>query len=123
VRRGLIVKVNTVLIPGINDQHIFEIAKKVKELGAYTQNIMPLIPQHRMAHISPPDPKERKKIQDECAKIIPQMRHCRQCRADAFGKLGEEMGGAENKRMVPEGFKSPVPSGRHRQGGGSEESC
>jgi nitrogen fixation protein NifB len=88
VGNGVIVKVNTVLIPGINDQHILEIAKKVKELGAYTQNIMPLIPQHRLAHISPPTPEERKKIQAECSKIIPQMCHCRQCRADACGKLG-----------------------------------
>jgi nitrogen fixation protein NifB len=80
--------VNTVLIPGINDQHILEIAKKVKELGAYTQNIMPLIPQHRLAHVSPPTQEQRKKIQDECSKIICQMRHCRQCRADACGKLG-----------------------------------
>ena len=62
VKRGLIVKVNTVLIPGINDCHILDIAKKVKELGAYTQNIMPLIPQHRLAHVSPPTQEQRKKI-------------------------------------------------------------
>lgn len=91
VKKGMIVKVNTVLIPGINDQHILDIAKKAREFRVYIHNIMPLIPQHLLAHVTPPTPEERKRIQDECAKIIPQMRHCRQCRADAVGKLDEEL--------------------------------
>lgn len=91
VKKGMFVKVNTVLIPGINDQHILDIAKKAREFRVYIHNIMPLIPQHLLAHVTPPTPEERKRIQDECAKIIPQMRHCRQCRADAMGKLGEDI--------------------------------
>lgn len=90
VKKGIIVKVNTVMIPGINDNHLLDIAKKAQELGVYIHNIMPLIPQYLLAHVAPPTPEERKRIQDECAKIIPQMRHCRQCRADAVGKLNEE---------------------------------
>ena len=31
---GVVVKVNAVLIPGVNDKHILDIAKKVKEQGA-----------------------------------------------------------------------------------------
>ncbi len=89
-RSGVVVKVNAVLIPGINDHHMVDIAKKIKELGAYTLNIMPLIPQYLMADIPSPTPQERKRIQDECGRIIPQMCHCRQCRADAVGKLGEQ---------------------------------
>ncbi len=91
VRRGLTVKVNTVLIPGINDHHVIDIAQKARKLGVYIHNIMPLIPQYLLSHVTPPTPGERKSIQDECAKIIPQMRHCRQCRADAVGKLDEEL--------------------------------
>jgi nitrogen fixation protein NifB len=90
-KRGITVKVNTVMIPGINDQYILDIAQKARELGAYMHNIMPLIPQYLLAHVAPPSPEARKRIQDECAKIIPQMKHCRQCRADAVGKLGEDM--------------------------------
>jgi nitrogen fixation protein NifB len=36
VKRHMFVKINTVYIPGINDDHIPEIAKKVGEMGVYT---------------------------------------------------------------------------------------
>ena len=41
---GVVVKVNIVLIPGLNDEHIVEIAKTVKECGADLVNVLPLIP-------------------------------------------------------------------------------
>ncbi|MCQ8903503.1 MAG: nitrogenase cofactor biosynthesis protein NifB [Methanothrix sp.] len=88
VRRKKIVKVNTVLIPGINDSHVFDIARKIKSMGVYIHNVMPLIPQYKFAHIKPPTPEEKRAIQDELNKIIKQMRHCRQCRSDAIGRLG-----------------------------------
>jgi len=70
VKEGIIVKVNTVMIPTINDTHIIEVATKIKELGVYTQNIMPLIPLSKFTHLSPPSPTERKRLQNECAKVI-----------------------------------------------------
>jgi len=88
VRRKMIVKVNTVLIPTINDGHIMDITKRIKRLGVYIQNVMPLIPQYRFAHLSPPTPVEKRAVQEELAKVMKQMRHCRQCRSDAIGKLG-----------------------------------
>jgi nitrogen fixation protein NifB len=91
VKEGIVVKVNTVMIPTINDNHIIEVAKKIKELGVYMQNIMPLIPLFKFAHLSTPSPTDRKRLQGECAKIIKQMTHCRQCRADAVGLLGKDM--------------------------------
>jgi nitrogen fixation protein NifB len=83
-----IVKVNTVLIPGINDKHVFDIARKIKSMGVYIHNVMPLIPQYKFAHIKPPSPEEKRNIQEELGKIIKQMKHCRQCRSDAIGRLG-----------------------------------
>jgi len=91
VKKEMTVKINTVLIPGINDRHIVDIAQKARDLGVFVHNIMPLIPQYLFSNITPPSPDERKRVQDQCAKIIPQMRHCRQCRADAVGKLGEDI--------------------------------
>ena len=88
VRLKKIVKVNTVIIPGINDLHIIDIAHKIKSMGVFIHNVMPLIPQYKFAHIKPPSPEEKRKIQDELGKIIKQMRHCRQGRWDAIGKLG-----------------------------------
>ena len=91
VERGLVVKVNSVMIPSINDKHLVEVANKARELGVYMQNIMPLIPQDKFAYLSPPDPAERKEVQDTCATITRQMRHCRQCRADAVGLLNQDL--------------------------------
>ncbi len=91
VERRMIVKVNTVYIPGINDEHIPEIAKKVGEMGVYTFNVIPLIAQYRFSHITPPTPDMKRKMQDECSKYVRQMRHCQRCRADAIGKLGQDV--------------------------------
>jgi nitrogen fixation protein NifB len=88
VRRKKIVKVNTVLIPGINDAHVFDIARKIKDMGVFIHNVMPLIPQYKFAHIKPPTPEEKRKIQSQLGEIIRQMKHCRQCRSDAIGRLG-----------------------------------
>jgi nitrogen fixation protein NifB len=91
VKRKMIVKVNTVYIPGINDEHIPAIAKKVGEMGVYTFNVIPLIAQYKFAHITPPTPEMKRKMQDECSKYVRQMRHCQRCRADAIGRLGEDV--------------------------------
>jgi nitrogen fixation protein NifB len=42
--KGVLVKINTIIIPGINDKHIPEVAKKVGELGADMLNCMPMYP-------------------------------------------------------------------------------
>ena len=89
---GMLVKVNSVLVPGINSDHLPEVAKRAKELGAYIVNILPLIPVPgtKFESMRAPTSKERKRLQDECEVDIRQMRHCRQCRADAIGLLGED---------------------------------
>jgi len=65
VERHMIVKINTVYIPGINEEHIPEIAKKVGEMGVYTFNVIPLIAQYKFADITPPTPEMKRKMQDE----------------------------------------------------------
>ncbi len=91
VARKMIVKINTVYIPGINEDHIPVIAKKVGEMGVYTFNVIPLIPQYKFADIAPPTPEMKKKMQDTCAPYVRQMRHCQRCRADAIGRLGHDV--------------------------------
>ncbi|WNY28189.1 FeMo cofactor biosynthesis protein NifB [Methanimicrococcus stummii] len=91
VTAGMTVKINTVLIPGINDKHIIEIAKKMNGLGVYIMNVMPLINQAAFADIVPPTDAERKAVQDACAPYVKQMKHCRQCRSDAYGLLGNDL--------------------------------
>jgi nitrogen fixation protein NifB len=76
----------------VNSDHIPAVAKKVKELGAYIVNILPMIPVPGtpFAKMRAPTPNERKALQDICEPKIKQMRHCRQCRADAVGLLDED---------------------------------
>ncbi len=91
VKRKVLIKVNTVLIPTVNDTHIIEVAKTVGKMGVYLQNVIPLIPQYKFAHITPPTPKEKREIQAACGKYMRQMTHCRHCRADAIGRLGKDI--------------------------------
>ncbi len=88
---GMTIKVNTVLIPGLNDDQIPLIAAKVKELGAFVMNVMPLIPQADFAQVIPPEPELLESIRSENEKIIGQFKHCRQCRADAVGLIGQDV--------------------------------
>ncbi|MCL4457339.1 MAG: nitrogenase cofactor biosynthesis protein NifB [Nitrospirae bacterium] len=87
---GLIVKVNSVLIPGVNDAEIPLIAWLAGGKGADIMNIIPLIPQAEFEHLSRPSRETLNRMRDRCVHYIPQMTHCRQCRADACGILGED---------------------------------
>ena len=98
VEAGIVLKVNTVLGPGINDKHVVEIAKKLNELGVYIMNIMPLICQGAFADKKPPTAEERKAAQASCEPYVMQMRHCRQCRADAYGLLAQDMSQMSEER-------------------------
>jgi len=91
VKRKILIKVNTVYIPTVNDTHIIEVAKTVGEMGVYLQNVIPLIPQYKFAQITPPTPQEKMEMQDACSEYTRQMKHCRQCRADAIGRLGKDI--------------------------------
>jgi nitrogen fixation protein NifB len=94
--RGILCKVNSVMIPGINDQHLAEVNRAVKSRGAFLHNIMPLIsaPEHGtvfgLSGRRGPTAQELKALQDSCEGEMNMMRHCRQCRADAVGLLGED---------------------------------
>jgi nitrogen fixation protein NifB len=86
--RGIVIKVNTVLVPGVNDGHIGEIARTVSELGASRYNVMPLIPNGEFAHIAAPSCQQVEVARAVAAPHIEVFRHCRQCRADALGVVG-----------------------------------
>lgn len=92
----ILCKVNSVMIPGINDQHLVEVNKMIRQNGAFLHNIMPLIsaPEHGthfgLTGQRGPTSTELKTVQDNCSGNMKMMRHCRQCRADAVGLLGED---------------------------------
>lgn len=86
---GIVIKINSVLIPGINDYHIKDIARVTKELGASLLNIIPLIPQNELSHIQPPSCDLLEKIREEAGEYLEVFRHCKHCRADACGVPGK----------------------------------
>jgi MoaA/NifB/PqqE/SkfB family radical SAM enzyme len=77
---GMLVKINTVAITGVNDHHIVEVVKKATELGASLENNTPI------------DDEALGALRTEAGKYLSQMLHCRQCRADAIGRLGDSDG-------------------------------
>ena len=88
---GMTIKVNTVLTPGINDSQIPLIAERVKKLGAFVMNIMPIIPQAELAHVVPPSEAYLAETRKANEGIIGQFAHCKQCRADAIGLIGQDL--------------------------------
>ncbi|TLM89687.1 MAG: radical SAM protein, partial [Actinobacteria bacterium] len=73
VEAGLVVKVNTVLIPGVNDLEIPMIAHLASEYGAHKHNILPLIPQNKFAKATPPTPAEIHQARAACGEYLSQM--------------------------------------------------
>lgn len=102
VESHIIVKINIVTIRGINEMHIPEIVRTVKDLGCYITNIMQLIPVEgsTFERLEPIPLKRIQEIRKECETIMPQMYHCQHCRADAVGTLDKDqsidLGGAVN---------------------------
>lgn len=86
---GITLKINTVLVPEINGDHIEEIAKTVSEAGASIYNIIPLIPQHELKDYKAPVCAEIDAARTKASKYIDVFRHCQRCRADAVGVPGK----------------------------------
>src|SRR5208283_1230094 len=89
-------------------EHLIEVNKQVKERGAFLHNVMPLIsdPAHGthfgLTGQRGPTAMELKSLQDKLDGGAKLMRHCRQCRADAVGLLGEDRGQEFNLDQLPE---------------------
>lgn len=94
--RGVKVKVNSVLIPGVNDSHLIQVTEAVKAAGAFSHNIMPLILSpgslYEKEGRTVPAPSLTLQVQAKSEAVMPVMRHCRQCRADAVGLIGNDIG-------------------------------
>ena len=86
------VKINTILIPGVNEDQIAPIAKTASDYGCELMNIIPLIPVEGTVFENAAEPSCSKVefYRGEAQEYIPQSRHCKRCRADAVGLLGEE---------------------------------
>ena len=89
--RGMIVKVNSIIIPGVNDTHIPLVAEKMSVLKVDLMNCVPYCPApgSTFEDLEEPSKEMVDAVRAYSGKLIPQMRHCTRCRADAVGLLGE----------------------------------
>ncbi|MEW6110843.1 MAG: nitrogenase cofactor biosynthesis protein NifB [Thermodesulfobacteriota bacterium] len=89
---GIVVKVNTIVIPGINDQHVPDVSRAMNELGVDIQNCMSMYPNQGtpFGSIRELDPEELAALRCTAEEYIPQMKHCTRCRADAVGLLEQD---------------------------------
>ena len=89
--RGIMVKVNSIILPGINEDHIPEVARRMAEHGVDLFNAMPYYPNagSEFEYLAEPDKQKVRAIRDQAAEHVKQMRHCTRCRADAVGLLGD----------------------------------
>jgi nitrogen fixation protein NifB len=90
-QRGLIVKINSIIIPGINDAHIEAVARRMGELGVDLFNCMPYYPNSgsEFEYLQEPDAAMVTTVREAAGRHVKQMRHCTRCRSDAVGLLGE----------------------------------
>lgn len=97
-QRGVLVKANSVLIPGINDKDLPNVAKKLKSLGVFLHNIMPLLSapefgtKFGLDGVPSASDQEVMAAQEACGMDMKLMSHCRQCRADAVGLISQDRG-------------------------------
>jgi len=87
--RPFLVKVNTVVVPGVNDAHVPEIARWAAEIGADLHNCIAMIPVEGtpFGKIVEPDGAMMAAVRAAAGRYLPQMGHCARCRADACGLL------------------------------------
>jgi MoaA/NifB/PqqE/SkfB family radical SAM enzyme len=93
IELGVVVKVNTVLISGVNDSHVEKVSEFMATLGVSVHNIMQMVPVKGAVFGELPQVSRHvlDTVRAQCAEYLPQMHHCQQCRADAVGKLTENL--------------------------------
>ena len=91
--RDILVKVNSIIIPGINDDHLAEVAATVAGEGADILNAIPVYPVANtpFASLEPPTAEQMARVREQAGAYLPLMHHCTRCRADAAGLLGEAL--------------------------------
>lgn len=106
---GIVLKINTILVPGVNDHHIGAVAEFAKAEGADLHNIIPMCPVEGTLFetIEEPTPAMVHAARDIAGKHLPQMTHCQRCRADACGLLAEGTT-QETLKMIEKAANAPI---------------
>lgn len=116
VELGICVKINTVLVSGINVEHAVEVARVAAGLGVSYQNITCMIPVPGSVFQDLPvvDEATHARVRKECSAYLQQIYHCRQCRADAVGKLGQDLSPLFDRLTMERAIAAELEAGRSR---------
>jgi nitrogen fixation protein NifB len=117
---GFAVKVNTVVIPGFNDEHMEDIARFAARFKVSLMNCISLIPLPgtAMSALEASSATRMDELRIRAGKHVPQMHHCARCRSDALDLLLEDSrieSLLEDRRHSPSSFWSfdnPAPRAR-----------
>lgn len=92
---GITVKINTIVIPGVNNHHILDVATTMAGLQVDRMNCMPLYPTRDTVfeNIEQPSASMMEEIRRGTGRFLPQMTHCMRCRSDAVGLLAHDRSG------------------------------
>jgi nitrogen fixation protein NifB len=92
---GVTVKANTIVVPGVNDGHVEQVAGTLAGLGVDIHNCMPMYPNTDtpFEDIEEPGKELIDAVREKAGRYLPQMLHCTRCRADAAGLLGNDGNG------------------------------
>ena len=112
---GITLKINTILIPGVNEDHIGAVAEFVKSEGADLHNIIPLVPvaDTMFEDCIEPTPAMIHAAREVAGAHLPQMTHCQRCRADACGLLAEGTT-QETLEMIQNASNAPLNPDENR---------
>ncbi len=108
--RNILVKVNSIVLPGINDRHMVEVARAMGEMGVDIFNCMPYYPTagSNFENMAEPSKEMIKTIRKAAQVFVPQMTHCKRCRADAVGLLDDPVNAQLMERLTYHAT-TPVP--------------
>lgn len=92
---GVLVKINTILIPTVNQDHVGHLARVVRQWGADILNCIPMyrVENTPFAELGEPTAAMLAEAREAAGRHLPLMQHCTRCRADACGLIHEPMTG------------------------------
>ena len=86
------VKINTVLLDGINTEQVPEMAEAFSAWGVRRMNVNSVINVTGDSSVRPVPGEKVRLLKADAARFVPQMKACAQCRADAAGVPGRVCG-------------------------------
>jgi nitrogen fixation protein NifB len=115
-RHGITVKINTVVVPRVNEHHVADVARYAAGLGADLQNCIPLIPVKGTPFgvLYEPSADDMRSVRSRTSPFLPQMSHCARCRADAAGLLAAPAAAsAAAPTLLRSGESAPLVDGKY----------